>query len=62
MALDQPDDGFGNPGDFEATYSSDADVTLTVAGDHYLYLADGTRVQATVCTRVSVAGRAMMAR
>lgn len=50
VALAQPDDPFGNPDDFEATYTFDEDVELFFTFQYYLYQADGARLQATTCT------------
>jgi putative cell wall-binding protein len=54
VALAQPTgtDPFGNPttGDFQATYTFDEAVTVTpIAGNFFLYQADGTRLVATDC-------------
>ena len=46
----QQADVFGNPGNFQATYTFDEDVTGEVENNFFLYLEDGTRLVATTCT------------
>jgi hypothetical protein len=40
-------DQFGNPGQFQATYTFDADVATPTVGEFFLYLGDGTRLRGT---------------
>ncbi len=47
-------DQFGNPGQFQATYTFDADVAApTAPGEFFLYLGDGTRLQGTTFSTVA---------
>ncbi len=47
-----PSDAFGNPGDFQATYTFDEDVVeIAAANSNFrLFLADGSQLNATACT------------